>query len=130
MRRDGTEEEPQNFGHESPEMGEDQVDVVAAAAEHRVEGVADRTLERASGEAAVGFHVSDHRLDGAASFQVALQRRGHPAMLAGDKDRRLLHAVAAVAAVDEGAAGACEILTDSCRSSGGSGRTSAARPCS
>jgi hypothetical protein len=87
-------------------MGEDQADVVAAAAEHGVEGVADRTLEGASGEAAVGLHVSDHRLDGAASSQVALQRRGHAAALAGDEDVGRLHAVAAIAAVDEGAAGA------------------------
>ncbi len=36
VRRDGAEQEPQEFGHESPEVGEDQADVVAAAAEHGV----------------------------------------------------------------------------------------------
>ena len=87
-------------------MGEDQADVVAAAAEHGVEGVAERALERASGEAAVGLHVSDAGFDGASAPEVALQRRGHAAALAGDEDVGRLHAMAAITAVDEGAAGA------------------------
>ena len=45
-------------------MGEDLADVVAAAAEDGVEGVADGALEGAAGEAAVGLHVADLGLDG------------------------------------------------------------------
>jgi len=71
-------------------MGEDQADVVAAAAEHGVEGVAEGALEGASGEAA----------------QVASERRRHAAALAGDEHLGRLHAMTAVAAIDEGAAGA------------------------
>ena len=62
-------------------MDEDQVDVVAEAAERRVESIAERSRQQAAGEPAVGFHVSDSGLDCAAVPEVALQRRGHPAVL-------------------------------------------------
>ena len=73
--------EPEDFGHDSPEVGEDQADAVAATAEHGVEGVAEGALERSAGEAAVGLRVADHRLDGAAPSEIAPERRGHAAAL-------------------------------------------------
>jgi len=48
-------------------MAQDHADVVTAAAQHREEGVANDSLERAPGQAAVGLHMADHRLDGASS---------------------------------------------------------------
>ena len=87
-------------------MGKDEADVVAAAAQDRVEGIAERALERASCEAAVGLHVTDHRLDGAAPPEVALERRRHPAALSGDEDFDGFDPVTAVAAIDEGTFGA------------------------
>jgi len=62
-------------------MDEDQVDILAAAAVRRAEGIADRSLQQAAGEPAVGFHLSDRGLDCAAVPEVALQRQGHPAVL-------------------------------------------------
>ena len=71
---DSAEDAAQDFGHESPQVGQDQADVVAAAAQHRVEGVAGGALQRRAREAAIGFHVADGRFDGAAPSEVALQR--------------------------------------------------------
>ena len=51
-------------------MGEDLADVVAAAAEDGEDRVSDGAFQRASREAAVGFHVADLGLDGAAAAEV------------------------------------------------------------
>lgn len=96
-------ERRQHRGHESPQVGQDHPDVVAAAAQDGVKRVAQRALQGATGEATVGLHVADHRLDRAASAQVALERRGQPASRACDVDRRGRHAVTAVAAIHESA---------------------------
>ena len=55
-----------DFGPKRPEVGQDHPDVVAAAAQDSMERVAQRALEDAAGEATVGLHVSNRRLDRAA----------------------------------------------------------------
>jgi hypothetical protein len=55
-------------------VGEDLAEVVAAGAEDGEDGVAGGALERAAGEAAVGLHVADLGLDGAAAAQEPGQR--------------------------------------------------------
>lgn len=67
-----------------------------------MERIAKRALQGATGEATVCFRVSDRWLDRAAPAQVAPERRGHPALLPGDLDRRGLDAVAPIAAIHEG----------------------------
>ena len=57
-----------------PEVGEGLADVVPAAAEDGEDGVAEQALEAAAGEAALGLHVADLGLDGAA----ALEEPGQP----------------------------------------------------
>ena len=87
-------------------MGQDHADVVPAAAEDGVDRIAGRALEGAAGEATVGFHVTDCRLDGTGAAQVAPERGGHAATLPGDEDLGCLYAVTTRAAIDEGARGA------------------------
>jgi len=87
-------------------MGQGHADVVPAAAEDGVDRIAGRALEGAAGEATVGFHVTDCRLDGTAAAQVAPERGGHAATLPGDEDLGCLYAVTTRAAIDEGARGA------------------------
>ena len=70
-------------------MAWDHAVVVTAAAQHREEGVSGRTLERASGQAAVSFHVPDHSLDGTSPSQQFCDRLGYAAPRTADKD---LHA--------------------------------------
>lgn len=55
-----------DFSPESPEMGEDLANVVTASAQDGKDRIADQALERATCQAAVGFHMPDFRLDGAA----------------------------------------------------------------
>lgn len=92
----------EDFGPKCPEVGEDHADIVAAAAQDSMERITERALESVTGEAAIRFHVADHRLDRAAPTQVAPERRRHPALLPRDVDRRGRHAVTAVAAIHEG----------------------------
>lgn len=53
--------------------------------EDGVDGVTFGTLQEAAGEVAVGFHVTDHRLDGAAAFQFASDGWRQAVFLAGDE---------------------------------------------
>lgn len=78
-----------------------------AAAEDGAEGVAERAPERAAGEATVSLHVADRGFDCAAAAQVAPERGGHAAALAGDEDLGRLHAMTPIAAVDEGSLRRC-----------------------
>lgn len=54
---------------ESPEVGEDPADVVAAAAKHGEEGVAEIAFQKAAREPVIGFHVADLGLDADASSE-------------------------------------------------------------
>ena len=56
-------------GQKSPEVGQDFSNVVAAAAKHGEEGVADCAFEWGSGQANVGFHLTDFGFDGAAAAE-------------------------------------------------------------
>lgn len=51
-------------------MGQDLADVVAAGAEGGKEGIAEGAVQRAARPAAIGFHVADLGLDGAAAAEV------------------------------------------------------------
>ena len=53
-----------------------------------MERVTKRAFQGAAGEAAIRFHMADHRLNGTSTPQVAPERWGHPALLPGDVDRR------------------------------------------
>ena len=69
-------DQPDELAQKCPQMAQDHADVVTAAAEDGEEGVAGGSLQRASGQAAVGLHVADHRLDRASSSQPFRDRPG------------------------------------------------------
>lgn len=60
-------------GQKGPEVGEDLSNIVAVAAKHGEEGVADCTFEWESRQAAVGFHVTYFGFDGAAAAEIGDQ---------------------------------------------------------
>lgn len=62
-------DQPDYLAQKDPQVAQDHADVVTAAAEDREECVASRAFEWASGQAAIVFHMADHRLDGASSSQ-------------------------------------------------------------
>ena len=77
---------------------------MADGGEDGVDGIAGGSLEIAAVEMAFGFHMADHRLDGGAASQLALDDAEHAALLAGDEDAmRVGRVVAAVSFVDIGA---------------------------
>jgi hypothetical protein len=82
-------------------VGQDHADIVPAATQDGMKRVTKRALESAARETTIRFHVSDHWLDRAASAQVALKRRGHPASRSGDVNRRGLDTVTTIAAIHE-----------------------------
>ena len=55
-------------------MGEDQAHIMTCAAEDGVKGIAEGALEGRARQAAVGLHMADARLDGAAPAQGAPER--------------------------------------------------------
>ena len=95
-------EQPNELAQKHPQVPEDHADVVPAAAQDREDGVAGRSLQRASGQAAVVLHVANHRLDGASSSQQFRDGPGDAASRTADEDLHGLDAVAAVSAIDEG----------------------------
>src|SRR3712207_27204 len=98
-RTDEAQHHDDDLGKPSPEVGEDLAEVVAAAAEHGEECVAQGALEAAAGEAAVGLHVADLGLDGAAASERLRQGWRQAATGAADQDTCRFDAVAAVATV-------------------------------
>jgi hypothetical protein len=56
-------------------VDQDLADVVAAGAEHGEGGIAKRAFQRTSGQATIGFHVTNLNLDGASTTQVGDQQR-------------------------------------------------------
>jgi len=64
-------EDRQDFGPKRPEMGQDHPDIVPTAAQDSMERVTKRAFQGAAGEAAIRFHMADHRLDGTSTPQVA-----------------------------------------------------------
>ena len=89
-------------GKPSSEMGEDLSYVVSAGAEDGEEGIPDGAPQRASRQAAIGFHVTDFGLDGAAAAEVGDQLWRQAASGAADQDAGRGHAVAAITSVDDG----------------------------
>ena len=61
----------QQSAQQAPEVVEDQAEIVSGAAQQGVDRVASRTGEEIAVKATIGLHVTDHRLDGAASPQLA-----------------------------------------------------------
>lgn len=58
-------------------MGEDLADIVTTSAEDGEDYVADAALQRASGQASVGLHVPDLRLEGTSSREALCQQPRH-----------------------------------------------------
>lgn len=87
-------------------MGQDLSDVMAAGANCGKEGVADGVFQRASRQAAVGFHVADFCFDGAAAAEICDQLWCEAAPRAADQDAGPVFIVTAIAAVDDGELGA------------------------
>ena len=85
----------------SPEVGEDLADIVTAGAEDGEDRIADAAFQRASGQATVTLHMPDLRLDGASSPEEPRQERGDAASRAADQDLGGLHAMAAIAAIND-----------------------------
>ena len=92
-------DQPYELAQKDPQVAQDHADVVAAAAQHGEEGVAVRSLERASGQAAIGFHVPDHRLDGTSPSQQFRDGPGDAAPRTADEDLHGLDAMAAMSGV-------------------------------
>ncbi len=65
------EEGCQNQDKQSPQVVEDEAQVVAGGAEQRIDGVAGVAEQVVSSEPAIGFHVADGGLEGASSPQFA-----------------------------------------------------------
>ena len=93
---------PDELAQKDPQMAQDHADVVTAATQDREEGVACRSFQRASGQAAVGLHVPDYRFDGASASQQFRDRPDDAAPGTADEDPDSLDAMAAVARIDEG----------------------------
>jgi len=102
--REATEQcdQPDELAQNDSQMAQDHADVVTAAAQDREEGVTGGALQRASGQAAIGLHVPDHRFDGASSSQQFRNGSGDAAPGAADEDPDSLDAMAAIAPIDEG----------------------------
>ena len=88
---DCVDEASEDGGQESPEVGEDLADVVTAAAEHSEEGAAEGALEGAACKAAIGLHVADLGLDGAAAPEQSRQPRRQAAARTADEHPGVLH---------------------------------------
>ena len=93
--------QPDELAQKNPQVAQDHADVVTASAQDREEGVAGRSLEGASGQAAVGLHVADHRLDRASSSQQFRDRHCDAAPRTADEDLHVFDAMTAVAAIDK-----------------------------
>lgn len=98
----GGEPVSQDHGEYRPDAGEDLADIVTAAAEDREDSIADCALERAAGEASVGFHVADLGLDGAAASEQFRQHRCDALPGAADQYFGPRDPMPAVAAIDDG----------------------------
>lgn len=66
-----------------------------------VGGITLAALEVAAAEVAFSFHMPDHRFDGGAASQLALDHTEDPALLVGDEDTaRIGGVIAAIVFVD------------------------------
>lgn len=83
-------------------MPEDHADVMAAAAEDGEEGISGDSFQRASRQAAVILHVSDHRFYRATPPQEFGNRSGDAAPGAADEDVHIFHTMAAIPSIHKG----------------------------
>jgi hypothetical protein len=87
-----------------PQPCQDTAEVVADGGEDGVGGIAGAAFEIAAAEVTFRLEMADHRLDGRAASQFALDDAEHAALLSGDEDAaRVLRVVTAVSLVDIGA---------------------------
>lgn len=75
--------------------------VWAAGAKRGKDGIANDAFQRASRQAAVGFHVADLGFDGTSSAEVCDEFWCQPAPRAADQDAGFVFAMAAVAVIDD-----------------------------
>lgn len=75
-RPDQIQDRGRYLGEQSPEVGEDLEEVVAAAAEQGEDDVAGGPFEAAAGEPAVGLRVAALGLDAGAASERLRQNRG------------------------------------------------------
>ena len=101
----GRQDNRNDEGQKCPKVGEDLSDVVAAAAQHRKEGVAGSAFQGAPREAAVGFHVADFGLDSASAAEISDKLGRQSAPGSADQHTGLVHAVAAITTVDDSQVG-------------------------
>jgi hypothetical protein len=73
---------------------------VRTAAQQSVDRITTHTGEEVAVEATIGLHVTDHRLDGAASAQLATDRRRGTTTLTGDEDAAMVKTMSAIATID------------------------------
>ena len=92
-------------GGELAQLGDHEADVVPGAAHDGMDRIAERALERVSGQAAVHLHVADGGLDGASAPDHGPERAGDAALLARAQDAHAVDLGAAVALVDDGRGG-------------------------
>ena len=90
IHRSASADCPNDEGKKKPQLLEQQPDVVAGTAQNGVQRIAQRTFERVSPESPVGLHVSDSRLDCAASFDHRVKRSANAALLSRSKDSNSL----------------------------------------
>lgn len=91
----------QNPGVKKPDGSQDQAQVMAGTAQHRIEGIAQRALEPVAPQFALVFHVADGGFDGTAAVNRLSNRAGDAAFLSAVPDRHLVDRHAAIAAIDK-----------------------------
>jgi hypothetical protein len=79
---EGPEQREEDDAQNDLQPGENEAKVVTDGAEDDVGGIAGATFEIAAAEMAFCLHVSDHRLDGGATSELAFDAAEDPALLA------------------------------------------------
>lgn len=98
----GVEQSDENQGVKKPQLAQDHPQIVAGAAQHRMNCIAQRALEPIPIELAIGLHVSDGRLDRAATPDHCAQAARDAASQAGVIDLHTVDGDNLVVAVDDG----------------------------
>jgi hypothetical protein len=80
------EKSVEDLAQKTSEPGQDAAEIVAGGAENGVGRVAGATLKIAASQMSVLLHVTDHRLDGGAAFELTLDGAEDAALLSGNED--------------------------------------------
>jgi hypothetical protein len=95
----GEPEGDQDSEQQKPQPLDEAAEVVAGGGEHDIDGIAARVGEIVAAHAVVIFEMSDHRLDGGAALELALDLRGDATLLAGGVDFEAVLGRGVVAAI-------------------------------